>query len=224
MKNVLTKMGYMAIGCLLTIIGYHFGNVENNSVTAQQSSESTGTEIVGKLRVRQLEIVGNDDTPQIILGTNLDGAEIKFIGEDNTPRIRLVKKSDRARIEILDPSGSEVVMSNGVILLKDPSGSKTAMGAGDIGVSGPNRNNEVVLSATNEFGVVSVSSNSKKSVMIGVHEDKTPFVLAGFGNNSYHHPIWTPNEDNNVTEIYEKRTTKTTKSLDFDRYKPAPSR
>ena len=73
MKNVLTKMGYMAIGCLLTIIGYHFGNVENNSVSAQQSSESA-TNIVDKIRVRQLEIVDDDDTPRVKL--DRDGIKV----------------------------------------------------------------------------------------------------------------------------------------------------
>ncbi|MDE0326518.1 MAG: hypothetical protein OXN27_21540 [Candidatus Poribacteria bacterium] len=66
MKNILTKMGYMAIGCLLTLIGYHFGNVESNNVNAQQSSEST-LDIVDKIRVRQLEIVDDEDTLRVKL-------------------------------------------------------------------------------------------------------------------------------------------------------------
>ncbi len=58
MKKFLTKIGYMAFGRLLTIIGYHFGNVDNNSVNAQQPL-GTFVEIVDKIRVRQVEIGGN---------------------------------------------------------------------------------------------------------------------------------------------------------------------
>ena len=41
MKKVLTKIGYMAFGSLLTLIGYHFGNIDNNSANAQQALEKT---------------------------------------------------------------------------------------------------------------------------------------------------------------------------------------
>ena len=74
MKKFLTKIGYMAFGSLLTIIGYHFGNVDNNSVNAQQPL-GTFVEIVDKIRVRQVEIVGNDNSPRIYLGTDLDRVE-----------------------------------------------------------------------------------------------------------------------------------------------------
>ena len=35
MKKVMEKVIFMAVGSLLTIIGYHFGTVDNNSANAQ---------------------------------------------------------------------------------------------------------------------------------------------------------------------------------------------
>lgn len=89
MKNVLTKMGYMAIGCLLTLIGYHFGGVENNSVNAQQSSESAAN-IVDKIRVRQLEIVDDNDT----LRVRLDRDGIEIFNAMGIARARIFVKED----------------------------------------------------------------------------------------------------------------------------------
>ena len=64
MKKILTKVGYMAFGSLLTLIGYHFGNVDNNSANAQENAP-----IVDEVRCRSLVIVGDDNTPRITLGT-----------------------------------------------------------------------------------------------------------------------------------------------------------
>ena len=104
MKKVLTKVGYMAFGSLLTLIGYHFGNIDNNSVNAQQPSERV-VNIVDKIRVRQLEIVGNDNSPRIYLGTDLDKGQIKFVGDDDTPYISLRTTSQGGQINVHDSSG-----------------------------------------------------------------------------------------------------------------------
>lgn len=64
MKNVLTKLSYMAFGCLLTLIGYHIGNVDHNWADAQSDlSEQT----VDEIRCRSLVIVDEDDTPRVTL-------------------------------------------------------------------------------------------------------------------------------------------------------------
>ena len=210
MKNVLTKISYMAFGCLLTLIGYHFGNIDNNSVSAQQASEKFTDNIVGKIRVRQLEIVGNDNKPQIILGTTLDGAEIKFVGEDNTVPLRLKTTANERWIVIKNPSGGGVVMDGQGFL-----------------VGGPNENLGIQLSATDKHGLVSVYRKTGKSieslesvVQLVVNDEGQTGIIADIGNESYY-PTWTPMEDSEQTVIYKKRTVRT-KSLDLDRYKIAP--
>ncbi len=85
MKNILTKLGYMAFGCLLTVIGYHFGNVDNSNVNAQENAP-----IVDEVRCRKLVIVGDDNTPRITLETNfLDRGWIVIYNEDGAQRITL---------------------------------------------------------------------------------------------------------------------------------------
>ena len=85
MKKNLTKLGYMAFGCLLTVIGYHFGNIDNNSVNAQENSP-----IVDEVRCRRLVIVGADNTPRITSGTDsLDCGYIQIYNEDGELRIDL---------------------------------------------------------------------------------------------------------------------------------------
>ena len=214
MKNVLTKISYMAFGCLLTLIGYHFGNVDNNSVNAQQPSEKVINNIVDKLRVRQLEVVGNDNTSRIILGTNLDGTEIRFVNADNTPQMRFVNKSDGASI-----------------VIKDTSGGKTGIYSQGMTILGPNGDSSIILLTNDETTAVSVERKSKESlktsVNIGVLSEENklfPFVVADFGNESAIQPTWTPIKDNEQTKktvIYKGRTIRT-KSLDLNRYRVAP--
>ena len=194
MKNVLTKMGYMVIGCLLTLIGYHFGNVENNSVSAQQSSESAATDIVGKIRVRQLEIVGNDNTSRIIVGTNLDGAEIKFVAEDNTPLIRLKTTSKGGKIAIQDLSGNDaIVADNNRISIEGP-GEYAAValttdsdGNGIVVVSGQGNADSLPVASLsiNEYGgEVRVTGNSgHPSAVLATDSDGNGIVVvSGQGN------------------------------------------
>ena len=75
MKNVSTKIAYMVIGSLLTLIGYHFGNVDNNTASAQKDDS-----IVDEIQCRRLVVVGNDGTTRIDLGTEiLDGVETGYV-------------------------------------------------------------------------------------------------------------------------------------------------
>ena len=85
MKNILTKVNYMAFGCLLTLIGYHFGNVDNNSANAQEN-----TPIVDEVRCRRLVIVGADNTPRVSLGVDsFDRGMVEIGDEHRTRRVYL---------------------------------------------------------------------------------------------------------------------------------------
>ena len=75
MKKNLTKLGYMAFGCLLTLIGYHFGNIDNNSVNAQENSP-----IIDEVRCRRLVIVGDDNTSRIDLTTDTNDSGMIELG------------------------------------------------------------------------------------------------------------------------------------------------
>ena len=103
----------MAFGCLLTLIGYHFGNIDNNSVETQVIVQKV-VPIVDEIRCRSLVIVGDDDTPCITLNTNLfDGGQINIYNEDGTRRIWLGVASnyDSGGLEISGKeSGSTAVM------------------------------------------------------------------------------------------------------------------
>ena len=105
MKNILTKLGYMAFGCLLTLIGYHFGNVDNNSVDAQGIVKEKA-EIVDEIRCRKLVIVGDDDTKRIILETDFrDRGSIGIRNEDGAQRIFLgIRQNDSGSLQV---SGSK---------------------------------------------------------------------------------------------------------------------
>ena len=78
MKNVSTKIAYMVIGSILTLIGYHFGNIENNTAVAQRDDP-----IVDEIRSRRLVIVGDDDTPRVILGVSPNDSGRVLIGDEN---------------------------------------------------------------------------------------------------------------------------------------------
>ena len=89
MKKILTKVSYMAFGSLLTLIGYHFGNIDNNSADAQVIFQEKAP-IVDEIRCRKLVIVGDDDTPRIRLGTNsVDRGYINIYNEDGEHRVFL---------------------------------------------------------------------------------------------------------------------------------------
>ena len=115
MKNILTKVGYMAFGCLLTVIGYHFGNIDNNSADAQEIVVKE-KHIVDEIRCRKLVIVGDDDTPRIILRTDfLDRGEIRIYNEDGTNRIYLgVLSDDTGHLTILGKESGGIAAGLGV--------------------------------------------------------------------------------------------------------------
>ena len=91
MKKILTRISYMAVGSLLTLIGYHFGNVDNNSADAQvQFDMREKTEIVDEIRCRKLVILGEDDTQRITLWADpADQGQIQVLNEDGAERILL---------------------------------------------------------------------------------------------------------------------------------------
>ena len=79
MKNVSTKIAYMVIGSILTLIGYHFGNIENNTVDAQEDNP-----ITEEIRSRRFVLVGqNDNIPRVVIETTRDGHGSIAIGNQN---------------------------------------------------------------------------------------------------------------------------------------------
>ena len=121
MKNILTKIGYMALGCLLTLIGYHFGNVDNNRANAQGIVKEK-PEIVDEIRCRRLVIVGDDDTHRIILGTDdFDRGSIQIFNEEGARRVFLgtMKGSDGGTLEV---TGKELGDVAGVLGTDDYGG------------------------------------------------------------------------------------------------------
>lgn len=75
----------MAFGSLLTLIGYHFGNIDNNNANAQENAP-----IVDVIRCRSLVIVGDDNTHRIILSTDqFDRGDIGVYNEDGARRVYL---------------------------------------------------------------------------------------------------------------------------------------
>ena len=158
MKKVLTKVGYMAFGSLLTLIGYHFGDIDNNSVNAQQPSERV-VNIVDKIRVRQLEIVGNDNSPRIYLGTDLDKGQIKFVGDDDTPHISLRTTSQGGQINVHDSSGKTKLD----LRIKEG-------GPGTIDLFNRHEKPVVTLDTTDEIAGITVRARqeSKAYVFLGV--------------------------------------------------------
>ena len=97
MKKILTKMGYMAFGSLLTLIGYYFGNIDNNSANAQESREGGYATIIrpenktfDEVHCRRLVIYGNDHTPRVTLATDRsDSGSIEIYSENGARRIFL---------------------------------------------------------------------------------------------------------------------------------------
>lgn len=150
MKKVSTKIGYMVIGSLLTIIGYHFGNVDNNSVNAQ----GTSNEIVNKLRVRQIEIVDSENQPSIYLGTDLDRGQIKFVGDSDTSQLSLKATSRGGQIVLSNKSGKQKIRLE---LLED---------RGAIGVFGEDGSTKALLGEIDHGGVVRVDSHNGRGVFL----------------------------------------------------------
>lgn len=96
MKKILTKVSYMAFGSLLTLIGYHFGNIDNNSANAQETFRvGERGPITDEIRCRKLLIVGADGTPRVILKTDsTDHGRIQIYNENGARRIDLAVTAD----------------------------------------------------------------------------------------------------------------------------------
>ena len=128
MKKVLTKVGYMAFGCLLTLIGYHFGNIDDSNVNAQENAP-----IVDEVRCRKLVIVGRDGTPRITLDTKsfnraiapklfgpgldrfYDHGLIEIYNKDGIPRITLgVDMEDYGTVAVQGKESGGVAAELGV--------------------------------------------------------------------------------------------------------------
>ena len=120
MKNILTKLSYMAFGCLLTIIGYHFGNIDNNNADAQTSFMPVP--IDDRILCRRLIIVGKDNTPRITLEADrFDRGKIEIGDEHRIRRVYLgidaVDGVEGGAIE-LSAKGSDISASLGTEGLK----------------------------------------------------------------------------------------------------------
>lgn len=93
MKNIATKLSYMALGGLLTLIGYHYGNIDNNTANAQVAAD----EVKDVIRCRKLIIVGKGDggfyglNNRIVLETtDMDRGSISIYNEEGVlPRVSL---------------------------------------------------------------------------------------------------------------------------------------
>ena len=137
MKNIVTKLSYMALGGLLTLIGYHFGNIENNTADAQVAAD----EVKDVIRCRKLIIVGkgggfyglgndrivlettdmdrgsisiyNEDglLPRILLGVanNADTGFLKVYGPDNRSGVELGVGTDGARMTLYNSLSDRAV-------------------------------------------------------------------------------------------------------------------
>ena len=99
MKKVFEKVSYMAVGSLLTLLGYHFGNMDNTTANAQVTIERYGAgAIEDVLLCRSLVIHGDDNTPRIRLGTDIyDCGEIEIFNEKGERRILLHISQDFRR-------------------------------------------------------------------------------------------------------------------------------
>lgn len=108
----------MAFGCLLTLIGYHFGNIDNNSADAQvEFVVKEKVEIVDEIRCRKLVIVGDDDTPRITLDKDfLDRGMINIYNEDGARRIFLgvSRNYDGGAVEVIGKESGGLAASLGV--------------------------------------------------------------------------------------------------------------
>ena len=78
MKNVSAKIAYMVIGSILTLIGYHFGNIENNTAEAQKEDAT-----VDEIRCRRFVLVDDDNVPRVVIETKPDGNGSIAIGNQN---------------------------------------------------------------------------------------------------------------------------------------------
>lgn len=104
MKNVSTKIAYMVIGSLLTIIGYHFGNVDKNTVEAEQADLVPDTDAVKyfeKIVCKEFVIVNEDVKRVVNIAPDLDGAgSIITYDKDGKPLAHIGSDNNGGRLAI----------------------------------------------------------------------------------------------------------------------------
>lgn len=103
MKKVMEKVIFMVVGSLLTIIGCHFGTVNNNSTNAQINgnlSQPNGE--FDLISCRALTITDANGNGRILLGSLGDIASIVLTDEDKKSRIGLTVSDQDANIFIFD--------------------------------------------------------------------------------------------------------------------------
>ena len=131
MKKVMERIIPMVVGSLLTIVGYHFGTIDNDSANAQIDIKAEPVLTDGEfntVRCRNLEILDTDSNTRIVL-------------------------TDTGQILILDENGEvgmvlTVVDRKGVVIVgKTDSKSNATLHAGEYGgmMSISNKKGEVVL-------------------------------------------------------------------------------
>lgn len=176
MKSVSTKIAYMVIGSILTIIGYHFGNIDNNTAEAQRDDP-----IDDEIRCRRLVLVGDDDTPRIILETSPgDDGRIRIGNQNRKLRVVLgvavIDGIETGEIHVIDTE-DKVAGS----IASDMHGGYMAVYSRD----GATRRPLAQISTTEKGnGVVSV-------------RDKDGLLLPGLGKDGdpFRDQVSSPNED-----------------------------
>lgn len=178
MKHVLTKMGYMAIGCLLTLIGYHFGSVENNSADAQVAGKTLEppVEIVDELLCRKLVIVDDDDMPRVKLDKKgveiLNKNEIMFKGRVTKRKVKVNPKdysSVSPKYNMLDADASKVWLSENKdkVTVKD-------MGDNSLLIQG--RSGQITVSKGSRFQAiiegVMVTEDAAGNIRVGFYREE----------------------------------------------------
>ncbi len=128
MKNVLRKIAYMVIGSLLTIIGYHFGNIENNTADAQ---EKTDNPIVDEIRCRHLLIVNEDGERVVSITTGDTAGGIGIYNNEGTEVVGLAAASHGSGgIELHNKDKKRVVQlgtyadGRGALVISDKDGKR----------------------------------------------------------------------------------------------------
>ena len=150
MKNVFTKITYMVIGSILTLIGYHFGSIENNTVDAQEDNP-----IAGEIRSRRFVLVGqNDNIPRVVIETTRnDHGSIAIGNQDGMLRL------------LLDSSSMDNGMETGGIRIYQEEGELIALigsdqNGGSMSIYNGDRVRDGVITKTLE-PVVQIATTSK---------------------------------------------------------------
>ena len=76
------KMKYMVFIGLLVLVGFIFGNI-NNDTNAQSKSDTVGKLTVRKLTVLEdITVIADDGEPRVVISWNEDGGEVTCVGPE----------------------------------------------------------------------------------------------------------------------------------------------